>query len=159
VSSWTRAFVIGATLLGGLLAGMALDKAVVQLPTWRELGAQSWREFIRRADLGRGLVLYPLQGIAALLCSVLAAVTYRLDRFSPHAAAVPLYSAAALAIAALIVTARFMAPEILSLRGTVLDPVALSGVLASTQKWWILKTALHMLTFFANVWALVVLRT
>jgi hypothetical protein len=137
MSFLTRLFLIAATLLGGLLAGMALDKTLVQLPTWRELGAQSWLGFMRRADLGRGLVLYPAQGIVALLCSVFAATTYYLDGAASRAAAIPVYTAAVLAIMALVITRFFVTPEILRLRGTVDDPAVATHILNSTAKWWV----------------------
>jgi len=153
----TRGFVIGAVVLGGLLAGMAADKAVVQLPAWRQLEPATWRRFTLEADLGRGLVLYPAQGIAALLCSVVAAITFRFDRGAPGGAALPIYLAAALAIAGLLVTVRAVAPELLTLRQTGQDPTAVRTALDGVTGWWSIKAALHVATFGANVWSLVAL--
>ncbi len=52
----TRGLVIGAIILGGLLAGETVDKSVVQLPSWRQIGPVTWEEFTRSADRGRQLI-------------------------------------------------------------------------------------------------------
>ncbi|HYT55209.1 MAG TPA: hypothetical protein VEQ38_10890 [Verrucomicrobiae bacterium] len=156
-ASLTRTLVIGATILGGLLAGMTVDKSVVQLPSWQQIGPVTWAEFTRLADLGRGLIFYPTQGIGALLCSVVAAVAFSISRASPRGAAIPIYGAAALAVAALIVTRYIIAPDVLSLSSIGENAAALQKVFDRVQAWWVLKASLHALTFCANVWALVAL--
>lgn len=156
-SSMTRWLVIGATALGGLLAGVAVDRSLVQLPAWRQTGPVAWAEFTRAADLGRGLIFYPAQGIGALLCSVAAAIAFGLNRASPRRAALPVYGAAALAIAALIVTRHGVVPDMISLRHLGDNAAALEQALNGVQRWWALKASLHALTFGANVWALVAL--
>jgi hypothetical protein len=60
VTPW---LIIGATFLGGPLAGVAVDRLLVQLPAWQQTGPVAWAEFTRAADLGRGLLLYPAKGL------------------------------------------------------------------------------------------------
>ena len=66
MASWTKICVIGATLSGGIVAGLALDKALIQWPAWREMGSSSWLVFARHAELGRGRIVLPAEGIGAL---------------------------------------------------------------------------------------------
>lgn len=155
--SITKTLVVVAAILGGLLAGVAADKSVVQLPGWRQIGLTAWAEYTRGTDLSRGLVLYPLQGIGALLCSVAAAVSFRFNRASSPSAAVPVYLAALLAPAAFAVTRYRVAPEMLSLNQIGNDAAAVQRVFTDVQNWWAAKAILHVLTFFANVWALAAL--
>jgi hypothetical protein len=54
-----------AVLANGLLAGLSVDRSVVAMPAWRWVGVRGWAAFSRRADLGNGLVLYPLRGPTA----------------------------------------------------------------------------------------------
>lgn len=152
-----RWFAVGAAVLGGLLAGMASDRVVVQLPAWQQLGAIPWAIFTRQADLGRGLLFYPGIGLGALVCSVLAAVFLILDR-SPGGPRLPAGAAAVFAIAALIVTRWGIVPHVLSLRATDGNGSALVAAFHAQQRWWTLKAALHVATFLANVWTLVRLR-
>ena len=65
---------VAAILLGGVLAGMSLDKVLVQLPTRQRLGAVGYAAYARAADLGNGLVVYPLVAIPAALVTIAAFV-------------------------------------------------------------------------------------
>jgi hypothetical protein len=155
-SARTRGFIIAATFLGGMLAGPGLDRLVVQMPSWRHLGITSWAAYSREAETGRGLIWYPVQGISALLASVAAALAFRLDRTAPRAGALPTYAAALMAVAALVVTIQGVAPATLSLRRGTDDPLLLQATFDQIQRWWPMKASLHILTFAANLWSLVV---
>jgi len=61
----TILLLVPATLLGGVLAGSALDRVIVAGPAWHALGAAAWAEFSRHADLGTGRIAYPVEAIAA----------------------------------------------------------------------------------------------
>lgn len=156
-SSMTRGLVVGATLLGGMLAGVAADRTLIQLPAWRHVGTDAWISFTREADLDRGLILYPAQGLSALVLSVAAAVAFYFDQVSPRSAGAPIYGAALLAIFALLVTRFMLAPDMLSLRHIGNDATVTQAVFSRIESWWAVKAALHVLTFAANVWALTVL--
>lgn len=43
-------------VVGQLLGTVAdsLNRTLVEMPAWRQLGAQAWAAFSRRADLGNG---------------------------------------------------------------------------------------------------------
>ena len=79
-STTTRQLAIGATLFGGLLAGMAANKVFVQMPAWSNTGVVAWAEFTRTSDAGLGLILFPAIGGAALICTVGTAIGFRVAR-------------------------------------------------------------------------------
>jgi len=108
----------------------------------------------RNADLGKGLVVYPAIGLAALVCSLGAAVLAHFDR-SPKSAALPLYLAAVTAVIAFVVTRFLLAPEILNLRSDSPDFTHLQNAFVLTRHWWHLKAGLHTITFVCNVWGLI----
>ncbi len=154
-ASVTNGLLIGATLMGGLLAGLSTSKVLVQMPAFAEIGAPSWAAYARAADLGPGLLVYPAIGLGALCLTVAAALACALERSVRFPAAVPAYAAAILAIAALVVTNRFLVPPMLGLRQMGENAADLHGVFAHVARWWQLKATLHVLTFGANLWALV----
>ena len=155
--NWTRALAIGAALLGGLLAGMALDRVLVQFPAWRHVGVASWTSFTRSADLGRGLIIYPAVGLTALFLSGTAAgLTAMCGLELTRASRAPIYLAALLAITAFLVTRFALAGEMLSLR-RIAEIESASRVFDHVTRWFAVKAMLHVATFIANVWSLAVL--
>lgn len=141
-----------AGLVNGLLAGMSLDKAVVQLPARKRMGIPAFAAFSLANDLGNGLVAYPVLGIAAALLSLLAALCAFLQGVA-WARAWPLDLAALLAILHSLATAR-AAPNMLSLLTTDDEP----GQAASLDRfaaWHNLRAALQLLNFAVLIWALI----
>jgi hypothetical protein len=53
--------------VSGVLAGGVVDRVVVGAPAWHELGAEAWAEYGRHADLGYGLVVYPIEAVGGAL--------------------------------------------------------------------------------------------
>ena len=64
-SSVTRGLMVAATAPGGVLAGASVDRTLIQLPAWRLVGAAARATFGRAANLGNGLIWYPLPRIGA----------------------------------------------------------------------------------------------
>ena len=52
-------------VLNGLIAGGALDKALMELPALPRIGIRSFLAYFRATDLGPGMVFSPLLGLAA----------------------------------------------------------------------------------------------
>jgi hypothetical protein len=154
-SSRTNALAVGATLLGGALAGMAVNKTIVEMPAWGEVGVIPWASFTTASDQGLGLILFPIIGGSALLLTVAAAVAFHYDRTAPRSGAAPVYGAPILAIAALVATVFLLAPPRLSLAQAGGNAVELQRIFASVTRWWDIKALLHVLTFVSNLWALV----
>ena len=148
-----------ATFFGGIVAGFSVNRALVDMPAWRALGPEAWARFTRSADLGAGVILYPAEGITALVAAVAAAIAFRFDAHTAYSAPVPIYTAAFTAVVAFVVTRFALAPYTLSLRDTGVDTRNLGNTLRRTELLWRYKAALHVLTFACNVWSLVVVRS
>jgi hypothetical protein len=155
-SSLTKSLIVAAALFGGLLAGPAVNKVVVQIPAWQEVGVLPWKNFTRAADLRAGLILYSSIGLAALSLTVGAAIAFRFERASLRPGATAVYGAAAVAVIAVIVTVRLLAPEMLSLRQMADDAGEAMRIFASTARWWEVKALLHVLGFGLTLWAMVI---
>ena len=50
---------ITALMANGFLAGLSLDKVIVQLPARRRIGASAYAAYARAADLGNGIATQP----------------------------------------------------------------------------------------------------
>jgi hypothetical protein len=158
MTDWTtRAFLLAATVLDGLLAGMNLDRSVVHNSAWHELGAGAWAAYSLHADLSfRAALLYPFWAIVGALCSSTAAIDFYRNRNAPRAAAVPIYAGALLVVAGLLVT-RMAAPNMISVPSLISDPAGLRSALAGFVFWGDIRGVLQVLAFFANLWSLVAL--
>ncbi len=153
----TEALLIGATVLHGFLAGGNVERALVHMPAWRLVGPRAWAAFSRHADLGRGLFLYPFEAIAGAVLTVGAAITFQFDPGASRTAVLPLYLAAALALAGLLATTQ-AAPKMLSLRRLADDePAAVQQAFDGFERWGNVRAVFQVLAFLVNVWALVAL--
>jgi hypothetical protein len=62
----TKSLAVGAILLGGLLAGVTADRALVQMPAWERIGVIPWANFTRAENHGIGSIFYLVIGLIAL---------------------------------------------------------------------------------------------
>ena len=155
----TKALLIAAAALGSLLAGVSANRIIVADHAWALTGVDRWAAYTRAADLGRAKLWYPLIGLSALACCLLAAVADRLDRKRDRSAAIPIYGAALMAIAALVVTVTAVVPPTLGVLAPGVSMDVLRGALSTVSRWWVAKGTLHILTFGANLWALAAVST
>jgi hypothetical protein len=150
----TRGLLMAATLLGGLMAGFSLDRAVVHNAAWHRLGANAWAAYSQHADLDiRAAMLYPFLGIGMALLSAASAISFRRNRNEPRSAALPIYAGALFAISGLLMTF-FAAPHMLNVPRVVNDPVGLQRALDGFVFWGDIRGALQFLAFAANLWSL-----
>ena len=150
----TVIFVLSATLADGLLAGGDVDRWFVGMPAWQAVGVAGWANYSRVADLGNGFVLYPMLAIGGALLSLAAAVTFMRQPKHERFVAIPIYAAAVLAAAGLLVTFK-AAPFMLSLRHIGNEDVAsLQHAFDRFRLWGGLRTLLQTLAFAANLWSL-----
>ena len=127
--SATRRLLIAATLVNGLLASGNINRGLVDMPAWRQVGVLAWAAFSRQADLGpRAMIVYPGVAFAGMILSVVAAVLFWRDHAAPRAAAFAVYAAALLTIGGLLFTTQ-AAPIMLSVRHLGDNPVALQQAL------------------------------
>jgi hypothetical protein len=151
----TLFFLVPALILTGLLAGISLDKALVQLPARHRLGVVAFSAFSRVNDLGSGLVVYALLGVGSALLTLLAGVTAWLAK-TPLSQAAPLAAAVLLAVLHSLATSR-AAPNMLRLRHSLLDEPALARLLDRFTFWHNIRAVLQLLHFLFLVWALIAL--
>src|SRR5213080_1557766 len=147
-------FVLSATLADGLLAGGDVDRWLVGMPAWQAVGVAGWANYSRLADLSIGLVLYPILAIGGTLLSLAAAMTFMRQVKHERFVAIPIYAAAALAVAGLLMTVK-AAPFMLSLRHIGNEEVALlKHAFNGFKLWGGVRTVLQTLAFAANLWSL-----
>ena len=150
----TIGFVVTATAVSGLLAGTNIDRLIVQMPAWEQVGVLAWATYSREADLGNGLILYPLEAIGSALLTASAAVAFYSDRTAPRSAAIPIYAAVVLVLGGLLATTQ-AAPNMLNLREIGNDPAALQRAFDGFNWWGTVRAVFQVLAFGANLWALV----
>jgi hypothetical protein len=148
----TRVFLVLAIVTSGFLAGLNIDRALVAMPAWHQVGANDWGEFSRHADLGNGRILYPLEAFGALLLTLVATIGYHIDRRVPRAATVLLDTAVLLLIGGLVFTAK-AAPVMLSIEH-MSDPGALQHAFEEFWYWGNLRGTCQVLAFIAQTAAL-----
>ncbi len=149
----TQLLLAAATFLTGILAGGVVDRVVVGGPAWQELGAQAWAQYSRLADLGTGLVAYPIEGIGATLLTLAATVSHYVERRRARSAMMALYCASALSVAGLLLTTR-AAPVMLSL-ASLQTEAAIRHAFEQFFLWGLyLRGTADVLAFIALIWAL-----
>jgi len=139
----------------GILAGVTVDRGLVGVPSWNQVGAVAWANYSRSADLGNGLVLYPTLAIGGALLSLAAAVSLILEPKRSRLLTTAVSMAAALAIGGLLLTLK-AAPFMLSLRTIGNDNVA--GLLQAFNGFWFwsaIRGVLQVLAFAGNLWSLI----
>src|SRR5512136_1536716 len=132
-SDLTLILILTATVATGLLAGASLDKALVQLPARHRMGVIGFARFSRVNDLGNGLVVYPVTGIAAALLTIIAALSAFLQGTS-LAHAWLIYIAALFAVLHSFTTTR-AAPIMLSLRQPTDNEATITEALNHFAAW------------------------
>jgi len=142
-----------AALVGGALAGGYIDRALVQMPAWKRLGARRWSEYSRQADLRNGLAVYPAEAFGGLILSAAAAVMLHRED-APRPARTAACAAAALAAGGLLVTAK-AAPIMLSMRDAeAKSDAAVGAAFERFDRWGRLRGVLQVCAFVANVMTL-----
>ena len=155
----TAKLVIAASLVDSILAGVNVNRALVEMPAWQKTGPLGWAAYSRHADLAlRAAILYPLDAFAGAFLSIGAVVSFHRERRGPRPAIVPLYVAALMTIGGLLSTIK-AAPNMLSVRHLDDDTVALQRALDGFQFWGGIRGVFQVLAFVANVWSLVALFT
>ncbi len=155
VSRLTLRLVILATLVDSILAGGNVNRALIDMPAWQQTGPLGWAAFSRHADLGpTAMILYPLEAFVGAFLSLAAAISFRRDGSTPHAATAPIYAAPLLTLGGLLITTQ-AAPIMLSVRNLGDDATALQQALNGFQFWGNIRGVFQVLAFVANLWSLV----
>lgn len=68
-----------ATFGNGLLAGLSLNKSIVELPAGKRMGSVAFAEYSRAADLRNGVAFYAALGIGSPIVTIVATAMVALD--------------------------------------------------------------------------------
>jgi hypothetical protein len=148
--SRTSALTLAATVFNAFLGGGGLDRVAIQMPAWRQVGIVPWAEFSRHADLGNGLILYPVAAIGGTLLSIAAVISFHWDREQQNTAKWFLYAGACLTLLGLLWTTQ-AAPLMLSLRHVGNDPPSLEHAFTGFDWWGRVRAVTQMAAFLANL--------
>jgi len=150
-SNRTLTLAILATICNAPLFG-SLNRAIIDFAAWRKLGVVAWADFSRHADLGPGVLLYPLEAVGGALFTLAAALSYHIDAKSHRSAAVPIHLAALGVVGGLLLT-RKAAPQMLNLRTiSDTDTAALQSAFDRFTFWSYLRLAAQATAWLANLW-------
>jgi hypothetical protein len=145
-----------AVIIGTLLlSGGTFDRSLIDMPAWQHVGALAWATFSQFADLGSGLLIYPVQGIGSTVLLLSAALIVFLNRKTlGRAVALPVYVALLCALGVMVTTTQ-AAPAMLSASAHLNDPAALQHALETFTLWQGIRTVFGFLATCALIWALV----
>ncbi len=140
---------VAALAADGILAGVSLDKVIVQLPARRRIGVTAYAAYARAADLGNGIAFYAAMGVGAAALTVAAfAVAAALG--APGGVAGLLAAAAALSLGHSAMTGR-AAPAMFKIGRAGDDPADLAPLLARFARWSAARAAAQTATLIAVV--------
>ena len=135
---------MAALVADGILAGLSLDKVIVQLPARRRIGVTAYAAYARAADLGNGIAFYPAVGAGAAMLT-LAAFAVAASRGAPRAVTGLLAAAALFSLAHSAMTAR-AAPTMFQIGRAGDDQAALAPLLARFARWSAARAAAQTAT-------------
>ena len=124
---------VAALVADGLLAGLSLDKVIVQLPARRRMGVAGYAAYARSADLANGVAFYALAGVSAAVLTV-AAFGVAAGRGAPAAVTGLLGTAAVLSVLHSAATGR-AAPTMFQIGRAGDTPAALEPLLTRFARW------------------------
>jgi hypothetical protein len=133
VDAVVTAVAIAALVADGILAGLSLDKVIVQLPARRRMGAVGYAGYARSADLGNGIAFYAAVGVSAAVLTV-AAFGVAAARNAPATVTGLLAAAAGLSVLHSVATGR-AAPTMFRI-GRADDTQAVLGPLLTRFARW-----------------------
>lgn len=133
-----RPLTLAAIVADGLIAGASLNRSVVELPALRRLGARTWADYSRNADLRNGRFWYPALAIGGTLLTVAAATRRR-----------SLWPSAVLAAAGLLTTA-LAGPNVLRVRRAT-EPDVIERAFERFRRWQAVRASLQGLAFLAAI--------
>jgi hypothetical protein len=151
----TWRFAVAAVLWQGLSGSPLIVRGLIETPAWQHLGVVSWAHFSRYADLGAGLLLYPIFGIVSWVIVLATAVSFRFDRTANRAAALPVYLAALFSLAAAVTTV-IAAPIIVGIMNLSEAGAGIQEGFFRFTLWGVYaRGAAFTLSFLSSVWAVV----
>lgn len=150
----TYLLLLAAAAANGIATGATLDQAIKQLPARHELGPVAYADYVRAADLGNGLIWYPIMGIGTAVLSLTAALHgLRAKRGKSGTAAL---IAVSIGTASHVAATSQAAPTLLALRHAGIDDEPSGDILNRFARLNQIRAAAMIATLAASVWALAV---
>ncbi|WP_193065159.1 hypothetical protein [Oceanobacillus oncorhynchi] len=118
----------------GLLTGANLDICAKQLPSRHKLGINSYVQFINKADLGVGKILYALVGIGSTLLIIMTTIIFFIENPQLTISNIPLIIAAILTLIHLFCTIKSV-PLMLSIESISDNKDLLEYTISRYEKW------------------------
>jgi len=147
------ALLIASLAANGLLTGATLDQAIKQLPARKRIGVLAYSDYSRAADLGNGLIWYPVIGVGTAALSVVAGAVGLADHASGIQAAA-LIALIAGSVAHMGSTA-LAAPTNISQRRAIGDEMTLERIFDRFARLNAVRAALMVATLGIAIWAVV----
>ena len=143
---------LAANITSSIACGATLDQTFKQLPARHRIGATAYTTYARAADLGNGLIWYPIIGISTTLLCAAAVVTGLLDHPNPTRTTALII----LAVGTVVFTAATSraAPTLLTLRRGEVTEAQAQTTLNRFCRFNAIRAAGITLTVLAAVWAL-----
>ena len=135
---------MAALAADGTLAGLSLDKVIVQLPARRRIGVTAYAAYARAADLGNGIAFYAAAGVSAAVLTV-AAFAVAVGAGAPAAVIGLLSAAALLSLVHSAMTAR-AAPIMFQIGRAGEGQAVLAPLLARFARWSAVRAAAQTAT-------------
>jgi hypothetical protein len=135
---------MAALVADGILAGLSLDKVIVQLPARRRIGVIAYAAYARAADLGNGIAYYAAVGTGSALLTV-AAFGVAASRAAPGTVTGLLAGGAVLSLVHSAMTAR-AAPAMFQIGRAGDDQEASALLLARFARWSAARAATQTAT-------------
>jgi hypothetical protein len=135
---------MAALVADGILAGLSLDKVIVQLPARRRIGVAAYAAYARAADLGNGIAFYAAAGVGAAALTI-AAFAVAVALGAPGAVTGLLAAGAALSVAHSAMTGR-AAPAMFRIGRAGDDQAALAALLVRFARWSAARAAAQTAT-------------
>jgi hypothetical protein len=135
---------MAALVANGILAGLSLDKVIVQLPARRRIGVTAYAAYARVADLGNGIAFYAAVGVGAAALTI-AAYAVAVALRAPGAVTGLLAAGAALSVAHSAMTGR-AAPVMFKIGRAGCDQAVLAPLLVRFARWSAARAAAQTAT-------------
>ena len=151
VSFLEISLMILAISTNGVLAGISVERSLVELPAWDRTNLHGFHEYAQQADLGTGIKFYPAIGITSAALVVAATVSGLVFGTSTYAALFLVISTI-FSVLHSITTSR-AAPNMLGLRESLSD-TEVRHRFKEFKKWQDRRAVFQVLSFFMILIAL-----
>ena len=148
---------VTASILMGLLAGETFDRLVIGFHAWKYVDITSWANYSRHADLGNGIIVYPIEAIGgSILLLISSIILLRNKSDKPHKLSfLQIHLATLVSLVGLFLT--FLAgPFMLSVKH-LNDPDLLQNAFDKFYYWSTFRGIAHILSFIFSILGMVTL--